>query len=110
MYGFNITVSLTGEKPGNLCEMLDEVTDQLTIMCSREAEFEDFIVTRHVSGDSTFLIVVSSTDDEAMALTRAITWVHTAVNAAGFGTPGWLRRAEQIFAEESAGPAVAAGC
>ena len=109
MYGFNITISLTGEKPGNLDGMPDEVTDQLTIMCSRETEFEDFMVTRRASGDTTFLIVVSGTDDEAMAMTRAITWLHTAVNAAGFGTPGWLRRAEQIFTEESPGQAVAAG-
>jgi hypothetical protein len=109
MYGFNITISLAGEKPGNLDAMLDVVTDQLTMMCSRETEFEDFMVTRHVSGDTTFLIVVSGTDDEAMAMTRAITWLHTAVNAAGFGTPGWLRRAEQIFTEESPGEAVATG-
>jgi hypothetical protein len=101
MYGFNITVCLTGEKPGNLDEMLDVVTDQLTIMCDRETDFEDFMVTRHVSGDATFLIVVSAKEDEARAMTRAITWLHTALNAANFGTPGWLRRAEQIFAEES---------
>lgn len=110
MYGFDITVSLAGEKPGNLDEMLDVVTDQLTIMCDREAEFEDFIVIRDPSGDTTFQIVVCGTDDEARALTRAIGWLHTGVNAAGFGTPGWLRRAEQVFAEESPGPAVAAGC
>jgi hypothetical protein len=109
MYGFNITVSLAGEKPGNLGGMLDEVTDQLTIMCSREAQFEDFMVTRHLSGDTTFLIVVSG-PDEALAMTQAITWLHTAVNAAGFGTPGWLRRAEQVFTEDSPGQAVAAGC
>jgi hypothetical protein len=110
MYGFNITISLTGEEPGNLDGMLDEVTDQLTIMCSREIKFEDFMVTRHLSGDTTFLIVVCGTDDEVMALTCAITWLHTAVNAAGFGTPGWLRRAEQVFEEESPGQAIAAGC
>jgi hypothetical protein len=106
MYGFNITAYLTGEKPGNLDEMLDMVTDQLTIMCGREAEFEDFMVTRHTPGDTTFLIAVGGTVDEATALTRAVIWVHTAVNAAGFGTPGWLRRAEQVFKEE----AVTAGC
>jgi hypothetical protein len=110
MYGFNITVSLTGDKPGNLGEMLDEVTDQLTIMCGRETEFEDFMVTRHTSGDATFLIVVGGAEGEATALTRAIIWVHTGMNAAGFGTPGWLRRAEQVFSEESPGQAVAAGC
>jgi hypothetical protein len=109
MYGFDITVSLTGEKPGNLDGMLDEVTDQLTIMCGRDSDFEDFMVTRHLSGDATFLIVVSGAD-EALAMTRAITWLHTAVNAAGFATPGWLRRAEQVFTEESAGQALAAGC
>jgi hypothetical protein len=110
MYGFNITVSLTGDKPGYLDKMLDEVTDQLTIMCSRETDFDDFMVTRHLSGDTTFLIVVGGPDAEAMALTRAIIWVHTAVNAAGFGTPGWLRKAEQVFTEESPGQAVVAGC
>lgn len=109
MYGFNITACLAGEKPGNLDEMLDKATDELTLMCSREAEFEDFMVTRHPSGDTTFLIVVSGVD-EATGMTRAIIWVHTAVNAAGFATPGWLRRAEQVFTEESRGQAVAAGC
>jgi hypothetical protein len=110
MYGFNIIVTLTGEKPGNLDEMLDEVTDQLTIMCGRDAEFEDFMATRHVSGDTTFMIVVSGIDDEAIAMTRAIIWVHTAVNAAGFRTPGWLRGAQQVFGGESPGQTVVAGC
>lgn len=110
MYGFNITACLAGEKPGNLDEMLDVVNDQLTLMCSRDADFEDFMVTRHVSGDTTFLIVVSGTDGEGVALSRAIIWVHTAVNAAGFGTPGWLRKAEQVFKEESPGQAIVAGC
>ena len=109
MYGFNITVTLAGGKPDNLDEMLDVVTDQLTLMCGREAEFEDFMVTRHTSGDATFLIVVHR-DDEALGLTSAITWLHTAVNAAGFGTPGWLRRAEQVFTVGSAEQAMTAGC
>jgi hypothetical protein len=110
MYGFNITVSLAGEKPGNLDEMLDEVTDQLTIMCGRDVEFEDFMVTCHTSGDTTFLIAVGGTVDEAAALTRAVIWVHTALNAAGFGTPGWLRRAEQVFKEDAPREPVATGC
>lgn len=109
MYGFNIEVKLAGTRPDNLDEMLDVVTDQLTLMCAREAEFEDFMVTRHTSGDATFLIVVNR-DAEAMALTSAIMWLHTAVSEAGFATPGWLRSAEQVFEEESPGRAVAAGC
>jgi len=110
MYGYNITVSLAGEKPGNLAAMLDEVTDQLTDMCSRDIDFEDFMVTRHVPGDTTFLIVVGGEDNEATGMTRAIIWVHTAVNAAGFATPGWLRRAEQVFTEDSSDRAVTASC
>ncbi len=112
MYGFKITISPAGEMPGNLDAMLDKATDELTLMCSRDAEFEDFMVTRHMSGDTTFLIVVGGKDDEATAMTRAIIWLHTAVNAAGFGTPGWLRRAEQVFVfeEEPSGQAVTAEC
>jgi hypothetical protein len=109
MHGFNIEVTLAGSKPDNLDEMLDVVTDELTRMCDREAEFEDFMVTRHTSGDATFLIVVNR-DAEALAMGSALTWLHTAVNAAGFGTPGWLRRAEQVFTEESRDEAIAAGC
>ena len=91
--------------------MLDKATNELTLMCSRDAEFEDFMVTRSfmASGDTTFLIVVSGEDNEATGMTRAIIWVHTAVNAAGFATPGWLRRAEQVFTIAS-DRAVTASC
>lgn len=100
MHAFNITISLAAEKPGNLDRMLDGITSQLTIMCSCEAYFEDFIVTRHVPGDTTFLIAVCERDDdEVRALVNAITWLDTALKAAGYGTPGWLRRAEQVLPE-----------
>jgi hypothetical protein len=100
MYGYKITVSLDGEKPDDLRGKLNEVTDQLAIMHSREAEFADFMVTGHVSGDATFLIVVD-VDDEVRALSAAASWLQTALHAAGFGTPGWLKNAEQAFTEES---------
>jgi hypothetical protein len=100
MYGFKITVTLAGEKPENLRGKLDEITDQLAIMSSLDAEFADFMVTRHLSGDTTFLIVVDGREDEVQALTAATSWLHAAVHAAGFSTPGWLKRAEQVFTEE----------
>lgn len=103
MYGFKITVSLDDEKPDDLRGQLDEVTNQLAIMHDREPDFADFMVTRHVSGDTTYLIVVSEPDGdgEAQALIRAMSWLHTAVHAAGFRTPGWLKRAEQVFTSDA---------
>lgn len=98
MYGFKVTVSLEGEEPDDMRGRLDEVTNQLAIMHSREREFADFMVTRHVSGDVTYLIVVQDGADlgDAQALSMAVGWLRTAVNAAGFGTPGWLKFAEQV--------------
>lgn len=99
MYAFKILVELEGEKPDDLRGRLDQVTDQLAIMHSREAEFADFMVTRHTSGQTTYFIVVDDRSDkgEAKALGTAMTWLHVAVHAAGFGTPGWLKKAEQVF-------------
>lgn len=114
MYGFKVTVSLEGEKPDDLRARLDEVTDHLTEIHSRESQFADFMVTRHVSGDVTYLIVVQADGadlGDAQALIRAVSWLHTAVNAAGFATPGWLKLAEQVqLAEQARGSEkVAAG-
>ena len=100
MYAFRILVTLEGEKPDDLRGRLDEVTDQLAIMNSREDDFADFMVTRHTSGDTTFFIVVDDKDGEAQALIEAMSWLQTAVHAAGFGTPGWLKKAEQVFSED----------
>jgi hypothetical protein len=74
MYGFKIKVKLVGTRPGNLDEMLDVVTDQLTLMCAREAEFEDFMVIRHTSGDATFLIVVNRDAEAEDGMTDALRW------------------------------------
>ena len=106
MYGFKVTVSLDDDKkPDDLRGHLDEVTNQLAIMHSRESNFADFMVTRHVSGDTTYLIVVEDKNDEgeAKALICAVSWLHTAVHTAGFGTPGWLKTTEQVFTPEKVG-------
>jgi|SRR6266567_5081299 len=103
MYGFKVTVSLDDdEKRDDLRGRLDEVTNQLAIMHSREPNFADFMVTRHVSGDTTYLIVVEDTagEGEAKGLICAVSWLHAAVHAAGFGTPGWLKTTEQVFTPE----------
>ena len=103
MYGFKVTVSLDDDgKPDDLRGHLDEVTNQLAIMHSREPDFADFMVIRHVSGDITYLIVVEDKtgEGEAKALGCAVSWLHTAVHTAGFGTPGWLKTTEQVFTPE----------
>jgi hypothetical protein len=111
MYAFKIMVTLDDDdKPDDLPGRLDEVTNQLAIMHSREPDFADFMVTRHVSGDATYLIVVedktgNGVEDktgkaEATALGCAVSWLHTAVHTAGFGTPGWLKTTEQVFTPE----------
>ena len=100
MYAFKIMVTLDDDdRPDDLRERLDEVTNQLAIIHSRDPDFADFMVTRHVSGDATYLIVVEDKtgDGEAKALGCAVSWLHTAVHTAGFGTPGWLKTTEQVF-------------
>ncbi len=100
MYGFKVTVSPDDDdKPDDPRGHLDEVTNQLAITHSREPDFADFMVTRHVSGDITYLIVAEDKtgEGEAKALGCAVSWLHAAVHAAGSGTPGWLKTTEQVL-------------
>jgi hypothetical protein len=96
MYGFEITVTLSAGDPDSLSASLDEITNQLAGMCSTTDEFKGYIVTERQSGGVTFLITADA-GDEVQALSAATSWLHSAVHAAGFATPGWLRRAEQVF-------------
>ena len=97
MYGFEITVMIgAGDGPDSLSASVDEITDQLAAMCSRTDEFKGYMVTEQRSGGLTFLITADA-DGEALALSAAISWLHAAVHTAGFATPGWLKRAEQVF-------------
>jgi hypothetical protein len=96
MYGFEITVTLSAGDPDSLSASLDEITKQLAYMCSTTGEFKGYMVREQQSGGVTFLITAAA-PDEVQALTAATSWLHSAVHAAGFATPGWLRRAEQVF-------------
>jgi hypothetical protein len=91
LYAFRIVGTFEGEKPDDLWWRLDEVTDQLAIMRSRDDDFADFMVTRHTWGDTTFFIVVDGKESEAQALLKAISLLKTALHAAGLGTPEWLK-------------------
>jgi hypothetical protein len=102
MYGFEITVTLSPETdPDSLPARLDEITDHLADMCSTTAEFKGYMVTEQLSGGVTFLITADA-DNEVQALNAATSWLHSAVHAAGFATPGWLKRLEQVFDAEPA--------
>lgn len=95
MYGFEITVLSTGN-PDSLSASLDEITGQLADMASRTDEFKGYMVMEGAAGEITVLITADAAD-EVQALSAATSWLRTAVHAAGFATPGWLRRAEQVF-------------
>jgi hypothetical protein len=96
MYGFEITVTTSAGQPGSLIACLDEITKQLAITCSNTDEFKGYMITERQSGGVTFLITTTA-KDEVQALSAAISWLHSAVHAVGFATPGWLKRAEQVF-------------
>lgn len=96
MYGFEITVTLSAGDPDSLSVSLDEITNQLAYMCSTTEEFKGYLVTEQQSGGVIFLITADA-EDEVRALTAATSWLHSAVHAVGFATPGWLKRAEQVF-------------
>ncbi len=95
MYGFAITITLSAG-PDSLSASLDEITGQLATMCSMTDEFKGYMITEQQSGGLTFLITADA-PDEVQALSAAISWLHSAVHAVGFATPGWLKRAEQVF-------------
>lgn len=95
MYGFEITVTLSAGDPDSLSEHLDEITGELASMSSTTDEFKGYMVTEHQSG--VVFLITADADDEVRALSAAISWLHSAVHAAGFATPGWLKRAEQVF-------------
>jgi hypothetical protein len=96
MYGFEITVTLSAGDPDSLSANLDEITGELARACSRTDEFKGYMITERQSGCITFLITADAAD-EGQALSAAISWLQTAVHTAGFATPGWLKRAEQVF-------------
>jgi hypothetical protein len=99
MYGFQITVILGGIDPDSLSSKLDEITDQLAMASHSDDAFKGYMVVEKEAGEATFLITADAVN-EAVALAAATSWLHTAVHAAGFMTPGWLRRAEQVFDNE----------
>jgi hypothetical protein len=101
MYGFKITVILSAGEPDSLSSHLDEITDQLAFTSHNEDRFKGYMIMEGQPGQVTFLISADA-EDEARGLTLAISWLHAAVHAAGFGTPGWLRCAEQVFDEAPA--------
>jgi hypothetical protein len=96
MYGFRITVIASAGEPDSLSSKLDEITDQLALACHGNDGFKGYMVMERGPGEVTFLITADA-GDEARAMTLAISWLHAAVHAAGFATPGWLRCAEQVF-------------
>lgn len=96
MYGFEITVTLGTGDSDSLSASLDEITGELAGMCSMTDEFKGYMVTERQAGGVTFLITAAAAD-EVQALSAATSWLHSAVHAAGFSTPGWLKRAEQVF-------------
>lgn len=96
MYGFQITVTHSGIGPDSLSSKLDEITDHLARASYGNDAFKGYMVVEKDDREATFLITASA-DNEAVALAAATSWLHTAVHAVGFATPGWLRRAEQVF-------------
>src|SRR6266487_5117348 len=96
MYGFRITVIVSAGEPDSLSSKLDEITDQLALASHSEDRFKGYMVMERGLGEVTFLITADA-EDEAEGLTLAISWLHSAVHAVGFATPGWLRCAEQVF-------------
>jgi hypothetical protein len=96
MYGFEITVTPGAGQPDSLSARLDEITNQLAIMCAGTDEFKGYMITERQSGGVTFLITTTA-HDEVQALSAAISWLHSAVHAVDLATPGWLKRAEQVF-------------
>jgi hypothetical protein len=101
MYGFEITVTLRDGDPSALSAKLDDIAAQLATACQSNDEFKGYMIVERSPREVTFLITADAAD-EVKALAAATSWLHTAVHAVGFATPGWLRRAEQVFDAASA--------
>jgi hypothetical protein len=89
LYGIEITVTPVGEDRSALPVKLDEITGRLAVMAHDTEEFRGFLVSEEPSGDVTFLISADAVDGLS-AMSAAFSWLHTAVHASGFSTPGWF--------------------
>lgn len=96
MYGFEITATISTGDPDSLPANLDKITDYLADTCAATDEFKGYMITERQSGEVSFLITADA-DDEVQALNAATSWLRSAVHGAGFATPGWLKRLEQVF-------------
>jgi hypothetical protein len=89
VYGIEITVTPVGGDLSTLPAKLDEITGRLAVMANDTEEFKGFMVSEEPSGDVTFLISVDAVDGLS-AMSAAVAWLHSAVHASGFSTPGWF--------------------
>lgn len=89
MYGIEITVTPVGGDRSTLSAKLDEITGRLAVMANDTEEFKGFMVSEEPSGDVTFLISADAVDGLS-AMSAAFAWLHSAVHASGFSTPGWF--------------------
>lgn len=100
MYGIEITVTPLGGDRASLPAKLNEITGRLAVAASDTEEFKGFMVSEEPSGEVTFLISAVAVDGFS-AMSAAISWVHSAVHASGFSTPGWFEWTSprvQVFA------------
>lgn len=89
MYAVEITVTPVGDGHASLPAKLDEITGRLAVAASDTEEFKGFMVSEEPSGDVRFLISAVAVDGFS-AMSAAVAWVHFAVHASGFSTPGWF--------------------
>lgn len=89
VYGVEITVTPVGGDRSTLSDKLDEITGRLAVTANDTDEFKGFMVSEEPSGDVTFLISVDAVDGLS-ATSAAFAWLHSAVHASGFSTPGWF--------------------
>jgi hypothetical protein len=90
MYEAVIPIHVALANPSDdLGEAIDNVTDQLALIDEHTPELLDYAVSSDATDNAVIFEVTVEADDDLQALTAALSWVRTAIHAAGGNTPGW---------------------
>jgi hypothetical protein len=89
MYAIVIPVHMELLNGGSLADAARQVVDQLAMIDDNTAEFLDYAVSSDASDGTVTFEITADAEDELQAVAGAVSWVRTAVHAAGGSTPGW---------------------
>lgn len=92
MYEAAILISVELAGPADLRDAIDGVTEQLAVIDEATPELLDYAVSSDACDNTVVFEVTVDAADQMEALAGAVSWVRTAIHAAGGATPGWAVR------------------